>query len=69
MSGNPRPNEGSPKATLLLGVSLYALASYWPELTGITPSAVDDFYSGIFAIMGGYMAIWAALRTYAASHG
>ncbi len=66
MSGNPRPNEGSPKATLLIGVSLYALASYWPEWTGITPSAVDDFYSGIFAFMGGYIAILGAVGSYRA---
>lgn len=66
MSGNPRPNEGSPKATLLLGVSLYALASYWPELTGITPSAVDDFYSGIFAFIGGYIGLLGALGSYKA---
>ena len=66
MSGNPRSNEGSPKATLLLGVSLYALASYWPDLFGITPSAVDHFYSGIFAFMGGYIALLGALGTYRA---
>jgi len=66
MSGNKRPNEGSPKATMLLGVSLYALASYWPEWTGITPSAVDDFYSGIFAAMGVYAAIAGAVGSYRA---
>jgi type IV secretion system protein VirD4 len=66
MSGNKRPNEGSPKATMLLGVSLYALASYWPEWTGITPGAVDDFYSGIFAAMGVYATIAGAVGSYRA---
>jgi len=57
MAGNPRPNQGSPKAILLIGVSIYALASYWPELTGITPSVVDDFYSGILGFVGVCLAL------------
>ena len=51
---------------MLLGVSLYALASYWPEWTGITPSAVDDFYSGIFAAMGVYATVAGAVGSYRA---
>lgn len=66
MAGSQRPNEGSPKGTLLCGVSLYAFASYWPDLFGITPSAVDHFYSGIFAFIGGYVALLGALGSYRA---
>lgn len=50
----------------MVGVSIFALASYWPELTGITPSEVDSFYSGILKTIGGYAALLGALQSYRA---
>lgn len=48
--GNTR--NGSPTGTLLVGVSFFALASYWPELTGARPDAADQLYLGFFQFFG-----------------
>lgn len=57
MSRGTNPNGGSPTAALLLGVSLFAVASYWPQVMGGTPDAADDLYSGFFKLMGGVAAL------------
>lgn len=47
----------SPTAALLLGVSFYALASYWPQVMGGTPNAADDLYTGFFKFIGAVAAL------------
>jgi type IV secretion system protein VirD4 len=47
------PQRSSPTGTLLLGVSVYALASYWPELTGAVLGPADQLYFGFFKFFGG----------------
>ncbi|MCR9135733.1 MAG: type IV secretory system conjugative DNA transfer family protein [Alphaproteobacteria bacterium] len=49
-SANQKP--GSPTGSLLVGVSFYALAAYWPELTGAQPGAADQLYLGFFKFIG-----------------
>lgn len=44
--------SGSPTGSLLVGVSFYALAAYWPELTGAHPGAADQLYLGFFKFIG-----------------
>jgi type IV secretion system protein VirD4 len=44
--------SGSPTGSLLAGVSFFALASFWPELTGARPGAADQFYLGFFQFLG-----------------
>jgi type IV secretion system protein VirD4 len=44
--------RGSPTGSLLVGVSFFALASYWPELTGARPDAAEQFYLGFFQFIG-----------------
>lgn len=44
--------RGSPTGSLLVGVSLFALSSYWPELTGARPDAADQLYRGFFQFIG-----------------
>jgi type IV secretion system protein VirD4 len=51
--GRNQRRGGSPTGALLLGVSFYALASYWPELTGAHPDAADQLYLGLFKVIGG----------------
>ncbi|MGR3455153.1 type IV secretory system conjugative DNA transfer family protein [Pseudooceanicola sp.] len=53
MNRGQNPNGGSPTAALLLGVSFFAVASYWPQVMGGTPDAADDLYTGFFKLMGG----------------
>ena len=43
---------GSPTGGLLVGVLFYALAAYWPELTGAYPGAAEQFYLGFFKFIG-----------------
>lgn len=64
MAGLKGSNKGLHKATLLGGASLFALATYWPELTGITPGAADNFVSGIFQFIGGFTALAGGRETY-----
>lgn len=59
--GNPK--RGSPTGALLMGVSLIALASYWPELTGARPDAADQFYLGFVKFIGG-LAVLGGLSGY-----
>ncbi len=63
--------RGSPTGSLLLGVSFYALASYWPEITGTPPDAADQLYLGFFKVFGalavlngvsGYYKAWQQAR-------
>ncbi|MCT8970799.1 type IV secretory system conjugative DNA transfer family protein [Microbaculum marinisediminis] len=66
MFGMARPSNnktGSPTGSLLVGVSFYALAAYWPELTGADPNAGDQFYLGFFKFIGA-MAIFGGLVGY-----
>ncbi|MEE1655684.1 type IV secretory system conjugative DNA transfer family protein [Microvirga sp. CF3062] len=44
--------RGSPTGSLLVGVSFFALASYWPEMTGARPDAADQLYLGFFKFLG-----------------
>lgn len=53
MNRGQNPTGGSPTAALLLGVSFFAVASYWPQVMGGTPDAADDLYTGFFKLMGG----------------
>ena len=66
MAGNTS-NNGSPTGALLLGVSLFAMASYLPHIMGVTPDAGTDLYSGLFKLigtgavlqgLGGYLQAW-----------
>jgi type IV secretion system protein VirD4 len=52
MSRPRNPKTGSATGSLLVGVSMYALAAYWPELTGARLSAADQFYFMLFKLMG-----------------
>lgn len=52
MAGNTS-NKGSPTGALLLGVSLFAVGSYFPQIMGGTPDAATDLYTGFFKLMGG----------------
>jgi len=52
MARAPNQKSGSPTGTLLAGVSFFALASYWPELTGARPDAADQLYLGFFQFLG-----------------
>ena len=56
MSGKPSRNGGSPTAALLLGVSLFALSSYWPQVIG-APDAADELYAGFFKLIGAFAAL------------
>ncbi|MFN4202414.1 MAG: hypothetical protein ACK4GM_05110 [Tabrizicola sp.] len=53
MNRRTNPGNGSPTGALLLGVSVYALAHYWPDLTGARPDAADQLYFGFFKVFGG----------------
>lgn len=44
--------RGSSTGSLLVGVSFFALASYWPELTGARPDAAEQLYLGFFQFIG-----------------
>ncbi len=46
------PKKRSPTGELLLGVSLYSLASKWPELVGGPLDAAAHFYIGFFKWVG-----------------
>jgi|GEM_PF-2785706 len=52
MARAPNQKSGSPTGALLMGVSFYALASYWPEITGSPSDAADQLYLGFFKVMG-----------------
>ncbi len=52
MLPNKHLKRGSPAATLLVGVSMIALASAAPELAGIQPDAGTKFYLGVFKGFG-----------------
>lgn len=54
---------GSPTGSLLIGVSFYALAAYWPELTGAHPGAADQLYLGFFKFIGA-MAMFGGVAGY-----
>lgn len=47
-----QPQRGSKLGILLTGVSMFALASYWPELTGARPDNADQLFVGLFKFMG-----------------
>ncbi|MCB9958708.1 MAG: type IV secretory system conjugative DNA transfer family protein [Rhodospirillaceae bacterium] len=49
---NHTRKRGSPAVGLLVGVSFFALATYWPELTGAHPTAADELYLGFFKFIG-----------------
>lgn len=60
----------------MLGVSLFAVASYFPQIMGGTPDAATDLYSGFFKLMGGvavlegvgdYLRVWRQRRKRKAS--
>lgn len=55
MAGKP-PQNGSPTAALLLGVSFFAVASYWPQVMG-RGDAADDLYTGFFKLVGAIAAL------------
>lgn len=48
---------GSPTFGLLLGISTYALASYWPDITGTSPDAAGHLYLGFFKLFGAMAAL------------
>jgi len=50
---NRETRKPSPTGSLLLGASLFAVASHWSGLTGAQPDAGTQFYTGMFEIMGG----------------
>lgn len=50
------PQNGSPTAALLLGVSFFAVASYWPYVMG-SAGAADDLYTGFFKLVGAIAAL------------
>lgn len=50
------PQNGSPTAALLLGVSFFAVASYWPHVMG-SAGAADDLYTGFFKLVGAIAAL------------
>lgn len=52
MSNNLSPRRQSPTSALLLGIMFFALAHYWPELTGAQPGAGDQLYLGFFQLVG-----------------
>ena len=62
-NSNRNPKRGSPTGALLMGVSLLALASYWPELTGAQPDAADHLYLGFMKFIGG-LAVLGGLTGY-----
>lgn len=45
-------SKASATGSLLFGVSVYAVAAHWPELTGSVPNPAQQFYSGLFELMG-----------------
>lgn len=53
MARKSNSERSSPTGSLLLGVSVFALASYWPELTGANLNSADQFYLGFFQLVGG----------------
>lgn len=63
MARAPERKTGSPTGSLLIGVSFFALAAYWPELTGAHPGAGDQFYLGFFKFIGA-MAMLGGLAGY-----
>jgi type IV secretion system protein VirD4 len=50
------PQNPSPTAALLLGVSFFAVASYWPQVMG-RGDAADDLYTGFFKLVGAIAAL------------
>ena len=67
MPRTPNQKSGSPTGALLLGVSFFALANYWPDLMGARPDAADQLYLGFFKFIGatsmfggltGYYRVW-----------
>lgn len=56
MNNGRNSKGGSPTAALLLGVSLFALASYWPQFIG-APDAADELYAGFFKLTGAFAAL------------
>lgn len=52
MARSSNPRNGSPTGALLIGVSFYALAAYWPDISGAQPDAADQFYLGFFKFIG-----------------
>jgi len=67
MASAPNRKSGSPTGALLMGVSFYALAAYWPDIMGTQPDAADQLYMGVFKFFGimamlggatGYYKVW-----------
>ncbi len=53
MARSSNPRNGSPTGALLIGVSFYALAAYWPEISGANSlNAADEFYLSFFKFVG-----------------
>ena len=52
MARSSNPRNGSPTGALLIGVSFYALAAYWPDISGAQPDAADQFYLGFSKFIG-----------------
>lgn len=61
-----KPRKGSPTGSLLVGVSFYALASYWPTLVGGGLDSADQLYLGFFKFMAGVAVLDAAAGYYKA---
>ncbi|TPE48560.1 type IV secretory system conjugative DNA transfer family protein [Amaricoccus solimangrovi] len=57
MSHPVNPRNGSPVAALLLGVSIYALAANFPEITGAQLTPADEAYLGFFKYLGAMAAL------------
>ncbi|MAZ18487.1 MAG: hypothetical protein CL535_19445 [Ahrensia sp.] len=66
MPRTPGQRKGSPTGSLLVGVSFFALARYWPELTGAHPNAADQLYLGFFQFVGAACMLGGALGHYSA---
>jgi type IV secretion system protein VirD4 len=47
------PKRGSPTGALLVGVSFFAMAYYWSDMTGARPDAADQLFLDFFMFMGG----------------
>ena len=64
MADGPQIRRGLHTGTLLGGASLFALATYWPDVFGVVPTVEDDFVSGIFQFIGGLTALAGVRETY-----
>ena len=52
MAQSSKPQSGSATGSLLAGTSCFALAAYWPDLTGAIPGPADQFYFALFQYIG-----------------